>query len=97
MIKIKDELIELIQESTGLSLTESERKELVSFISSLKELLVYQKADDEIAQEFLLHMNVLYCVCEGSCRSPKSGGRWDSPPPYRPWTSPSPTTARIRI
>ncbi|MDR3547237.1 MAG: hypothetical protein P4M11_02985 [Candidatus Pacebacteria bacterium] len=60
MIKIREELVELIQNSNALSLTESERKELASFITNLKELLTYQKAEDEIAQEFLLHMNVRF-------------------------------------
>ena len=41
-----------------MDLNESEKKELIAFISNLKEFLAYQKAEDEIAQEFLLHMNV---------------------------------------
>jgi hypothetical protein len=58
ILKIKDELIQLIQTSTSLELTEEEKQELLSFVSNLKELMAYQKTEDEIAQEFLLHINV---------------------------------------
>lgn len=58
LISVKDELIELIQNSHCLCLTNSEREELVSLISNLKVFLAYQKTEDEISQEFLLHMNV---------------------------------------
>ena len=96
VINIKEELVELIQESAGLSLSESERKELVSFITNLKELLVYQKADDEIAQEFLLHMNVRYFSHPPCRRSLMSAGLLDSKRKSRPWTSPWRTIVRTR-
>jgi len=63
LLNAKDELIELIQESPCIDLTESERTELASFISNLKEFLGYQKSEDEITQEFLLHMNVFNVRC----------------------------------
>jgi len=55
---IKDELIEMIQSSSYLALNESEKTELVSLLTNLKEFLGYQKAEDDITQEFLLHMNL---------------------------------------
>ena len=58
IIKIKDQLINLIKEATCLELEENEKQELISFITNLKDLMAYQKTEDEIAQEFLLHMNV---------------------------------------
>ena len=58
LITIKDELIELIQSTNSLRLSNSEREELVSLIRNLKVFLAYQKTEDEISQEFLLHMNV---------------------------------------
>ena len=58
ILKIKDDLIQLIQTSNCLELTEEEKQELLSFVSNLKELMAFQKTEDEIAQEFLLHMNV---------------------------------------
>ena len=58
IIKIKDQLINLIKEATILELEENEKQELISFITNLKDLMAYQKTEDEIAQEFLLHMNV---------------------------------------
>ena len=58
IIKIKDQLINLIKEATNLELEENEKQELISFITNLKDLMAYQKTEDEIAQEFLLHMNV---------------------------------------
>jgi len=58
LVKIKDEFIELIQESSGIYLEECDKQELISLITNLRELVSFQKAEDEIAQEFLLHMNV---------------------------------------
>lgn len=58
LFKIKDNLIELIKESNCLELEINEKQELISFIANLKDIMALQKTEDEIAQEFLLHMNV---------------------------------------
>lgn len=58
VMDVKDELVQLIQSSPCISLSESERRELISLLANLKEFLGYQKAEDEITQEFLLHMNL---------------------------------------
>ena len=58
LMNVNHELMEMIKSSPCLALNESERTELISLLTNLKDFVGYQKAEDDITQEFLLHMNL---------------------------------------